>query len=586
MKLTVSALCATAFVAFMASGCIDDDYDLSEIDGTTEFKLKELVLPLNLDEITLSNVLELNESSQVKIVNGEYVLFEDGVFSAQNIKIPEIVIPAPQVDPTRQLISLDMSQFNPSIKAFTVPSEFRYSIEPTKGSSFSYSVGDVSDYITSIDGAKVDMSISIDMSVTDLDEFITGFEFCDMIFQFPKGLTLEYDTEKFVYDDILGIFKFKDGVSVRTDGTSYSLPIKVHSIDFDKANATYDGSTHVLTFADEVAIIGGQACLSETDIKPGQSLLNLPKEAYFELGFQFSDLKVLSVSGGVEYALEGIDIAPIKLNNIPDFINQPGTNITLKNPQLYMSANNPVAPYGLAPEMGMTITQVRNGTAGNSYSIDNGSFLFGKDKGNVEYQYCLSPAAPQVMQSGYENAEHIAFTGLSDIVSGDGIPSALNVSIDRPNITGKTEDFALGQELQLSGSYLFYAPLDLAAGSTICYTKTKTGWGDEDIKRLTIYEMVLTANVTSDVPFSVTLEGYPINSLGNKVEAEVEPVEIAANAKEEEIALRIYGNIQDLDGITFSANAVADGSKPFSPDQKLVLKNVKVKISGSYIEEL
>ena len=34
--------------------CIDENYDLGDIDSTVEVKVVDLVVPLNLDEITLS----------------------------------------------------------------------------------------------------------------------------------------------------------------------------------------------------------------------------------------------------------------------------------------------------------------------------------------------------------------------------------------------------------------------------------------------------------------------------------------------------------------------------------------------------
>ncbi len=591
MKISRFSIAATAIGALALAGCVDDNYDLSEIDGTAQISLKDLVLPLNLDDITLSDVLDLEEGSRIQVLNGEYVLSEEGTFSSENIVIDKIHVDAPVIDPSVQNIDLDESfkQMMPqSLSDVDIPfdiDEIWYNIGHSNASHFDYHVGDVSDHITSIDAVEVDLMMTIKMKVTGLEDYISGFEFHEMVFQFPKGLELEYNTDNYEYDFETGVFKFKDGYQGKVDGNTYSLTVKATKIDFHKANAHLDAKTHQLDFADDVAITSGRVHLTDANFKAGHSFVDMPHDCVFEIGFEFSDLTINSFSGGVQYSIDGIGIDPIEMTDIPDFLNQEGTDIKLNNPQLYLSVNNPVAPYGLAPHAGLTVTQIRNGNEADSYSIDNGIFTFGIAQGNVDYHYCLAPAMPSTLQSGYENSEFVPFTHLSDIVSGEGLPQALKVEVQNPGIDGVATGFNLGQELEVHGKYLFYAPLSLGAGSMIVYTDTRNGWSDEDLDKMTLSLIEISATVSSDIPFNVKLDGYPINAAGEKIDAEVEGVDIAANAADEDIAIRITGSIAGLDGVVFTATAVSDGSKALSPNQKLILKNVKVKVSGSYTDE-
>lgn len=586
MKMSLFTVAAASVAAIALTGCVDDDYDLSDIDSTAQFTMKDLVLPLNLDDITLSDVLDLEEGSRIQVVNGEYVLMEDGTFASENIVIDKIEIDAPVVNPSEQTISLDQSVGLRTQAVADDVVELWYNIAKSSDSHFDYEVGNVSDHITSIDNAGVDLTMTIGMTVSGLEDYITGFEFRDMVFQFPKGLTLEYDASKYEYDYETGVFKFKSGYYGKVTGTTYNLTVTATEIDFNKANAKYDGASHSMVFSDDVSILSGKAHVTSNDFKPGHSFADMPMDVRFLLGFEFSDMTVNRFSGGVQYAIDGIDIAPIEMTDIPDFINQGETDIRLKNPQLYLSVNNPVAPFGLAPRTGLAITQIRGGEYGNSYSIDNGVFSFGIEQGNVDYNYCLAPQMPATVQAGYDGASFVPFTGLSEIVSGEGFPTALKVSVENPEISGTATGFDLGQELELHGKYLFYAPLDLTAGSTIVYTDTRDGWSDENLDRLTIYTMEISATASSDVPFSVSLDGYPINTAGDRIESDVEGVEIEARAEAKDITLRITGKITDLDGITFTARAVSDGTAVLTPGQKIVLKNVKVKVSGNYTDEL
>ena len=56
----------SALSVFVLSSCVDSDYDLSDIDSMARFKTKNLVVPLNLDAITLDQVMDLDEDSEIK----------------------------------------------------------------------------------------------------------------------------------------------------------------------------------------------------------------------------------------------------------------------------------------------------------------------------------------------------------------------------------------------------------------------------------------------------------------------------------------------------------------------------------------
>ena len=74
----------------LLSGCIDDDYDLSDIDGTVELQVKDLTIPMNLDDIKLTNIIEISENGQIKIVDDKYVIIEDGEFDTDEIEVPMV----------------------------------------------------------------------------------------------------------------------------------------------------------------------------------------------------------------------------------------------------------------------------------------------------------------------------------------------------------------------------------------------------------------------------------------------------------------------------------------------------------------
>lgn len=105
-KITKLSLATVALACMPLTGCMDDNYDLSDIDTTAEIKVNDLVVPVNLDAITLSNVFDLEEGSVVKEINGEYVVLVDGEFKSEDIKVNAVSLGRPQIPATTTNITL------------------------------------------------------------------------------------------------------------------------------------------------------------------------------------------------------------------------------------------------------------------------------------------------------------------------------------------------------------------------------------------------------------------------------------------------------------------------------------------------
>ncbi|MBO4965229.1 MAG: hypothetical protein J6C81_03060 [Muribaculaceae bacterium] len=87
-KKLLSVVVGTSALLF--SGCIDDAYDLSDIDTTSRVNVNGLVIPVNIDQITLDDIISFDENSKIKAVTigGErfYALVENGEFNSEDIK--------------------------------------------------------------------------------------------------------------------------------------------------------------------------------------------------------------------------------------------------------------------------------------------------------------------------------------------------------------------------------------------------------------------------------------------------------------------------------------------------------------------
>ena len=150
-------------------------------------------------------------------------------------------------------------------------------------------------------------------------------------------------------------------------------------------------------------------------------------------------------------------------------------------------------------------------------------------------------------------------------------------------------DFSLGTDIPgIDGHYDFFAPLALQNGSSIVYTETEDGWNDEDVDAITVEKLHVSARATSRVPLDVKLSAYVLDKYGNRMQAQLTSVTLPANAEDFPFTIELTEGqtVTHLDGITFTARVNADGETPLSPDQEIVLKEVRAKVSGYYEKEL
>lgn len=576
-------------IPFALLGCIDDDYDLSDIDGTIELQVKDLTIPMNIDAIKLENIINIDGNGQIKEVNGEYAFIEEGDFNSGKIEVPVVEIDAPVIEPTITKLELQIPEgYENFVKAINLPAEItelRYSLEQNV-SDFTYETHSVSDYIVSMDKIGTELRVEMKFDLVGLD-VVKSFTLHNFELQLPKGLDVELETERGKYNPETGVLTIEDGPH---SGHSLDFVMNVSEIDIDVAGIKYDHDSHTIIFSDHIGIYSGEIIITNDDIEGTITELllsgNFPKTIDLKSEYDLSDILVKTFTGDIKYTLDAIDIAPIVINNIPDVLSQDGTDIVLANPQIYVSLSNPLSDYKLYAQSGLEIYSQWSNLS-KTATLDNGVFTIAGIPMNV---FCMSPTKPDKYYVGYESAEHVPFSELADVLSGDGLPSSLKVKLENPNVPVQhVENFQLGKDFgAIQGKYTFYTPLELGINSKIVYASTEDGWNDEEVDAITIKEMEITASVTNNLPLDIEITGYPVDIDGNQIgNVEVEGMSVSANAVDQPLNIRITEEIKHLDGIYFEAVAVPNGAKNIlKPTEYILLKDLKVKVSGNYIDEL
>ncbi len=590
------SLTAVAVACLPLVACVDDNYDLSDIDTTAEIKVNNLVVPVNLDEITLSNVFDLDEGSVLKNVDGIYAVLVDGEFQSEELQVNAVTLGRPTIPATTTSISLVNGGSDITVPPIGIGEQsFTYSIDGFN-THFTYTTQTVDKSIRSLSKIAVNWTITINLSVLNTGNVFNSVAFRNVILKIPAGLR----TPDYPDQNGNGIIKLSD-VNLSPGHMTHSVAIHVDEIDLARLSdqefsfvpdPTYENPGS-LTINGNIGVESGYVVAVTNS-----SISSVPSQTTLTLAPEGSDIRVTAVDGVIRYGISDFNVDPVTLNDLPDLLRQDETNIIMANPQLYLSINNPLAGYSLDANSGLTLTACRDNGSREPYSLDLGqSITIGHNAGIAgPYKFCLAPD-PSAAGSfdGFADATPVLYHKLSDVLSGNGLPSTIEVSFDDPHVgPGAVTGFALPNTLErVRGAYTFYAPLNLGVNSKIVYDDTSDGWSDETLDKITIQKLKVNATVNNTLPFDIVLSGYPVDVNGDQCKdaatgklVTLGSVNVKAGATEA-IVLESTGTITHLDGVRYFATAVVtkDGVT-LSPDDIIRLTGIKATVSGFYLDEL
>ncbi len=580
---------AVPMITLALTGCIDNGYDLSDIDTTTEIAITDLILPVNIDNVKLSDVIDIDRYSKIKImeISGKkaYVITDHGTFSSDPIIIPSFSASAPDVTPVIAEFSAQTPAGSNSGNGNS--SSAKYSLLSPTSQSLNFKADRVSDAIVRIGSISCEpMTLNITFETKGSGQS-GNIRLDNVAFSMMKHLTLGQLPQGYAYNPTTGILTIKS-IDFGTSRSS-TVSLEITAIGFDSSNLRYDRNLHTLAYDTRISLAGATLSVSE-----GGS--TLPDNISMTVGVSAGEIKATSFSGELNYIFtgKGLDISPIDLSDFPSFLSESGTDLKLSNPQVYLSVNNPVWKYYMNCSTRLKLSAVRNNSTRIFIPDNDATITLGYALEADNYNFILAPTQPSQSMIPPEYSrmpQYFPFTDIKDILSGNRIPDSIYVELIDPQVPlQKVENFALGIELEpMRGTYEFQAPLSLVNGedgSVIIYHTSRSGW-DDQIAKMTLDTIEVEADIDSTVPLGGTLTAVPIDSKGNRMDVTLEGAEFDAKAFNQHITVRSTGVIRDLNGMAFEA-VVRPGnrSEALGPEQSIVLKNVKVKVNGSYSADL
>lgn len=599
LHLLKAGLPIAAMIAF--TGCMDDKYDLDDLDTTTRIPITDLTVPVNLEDIVLDEVIDLSDNENIedytdKNGNRLYAISKKGELTSDDIVIDKIEAKAEDISSTSVTVN-SVSATLPGVAATDVV----YQVEAME-SDFSYTAENIDDAVKSItaiesaEDIKYDVTINVPSSMT-----ISKMTLHNVKIHFPTGMLMA------------------DGSAAKASVGTYDPATGDVTIDNHAVNS---GSLTVTLTAERVDLVENGAGITDDRTFKFNGKLGVLKNGHIVLSpasgttlassfdltadYGMTHFFVKNFDGEIDYLVEGIDIDPISFDDLPDFLKSGDTQIFLSNPQVYISAKNSTAPYGTEGSAAITLTsKFKNGS---DRTANSEAFVIGYDLGpDVDYNIVLSPNGKQTdpINRYAANAHKFTFNGLGDILASkngpDGLPDRIEISLENPRFFGNAKRFPVevpGADPAtytikgLHGDYDMFAPLAFNPETRIVYSKVDDGWESEDLDGLEIEHFSLHAHAVTTIDLNVILTIYPLDAEGNKMGRSV-PLTLPANADEDiEIIVESEpGNpIKALGGIEYHAIVETPegsqvASRPLGPDETINLTNIRVKVSGSYTKD-
>lgn len=591
--LLLSSCVVTAFAVSLTS-CIDDNYDLSDIDTTSRITVNDLTLPLNLDPIKLGDIIEIDKDSKIQSMkfgdNEFYALSENGDFKSDKISIEEVTIVPSDIKDTHETLH---SILQDNLVKRAASKSISYQIVKM-GESFTFDATQIDDAIVSIDKIEVKsnsaskvLDFKIKLIIDDPNREIKSMTVTDLVLNAPKGLQSADGSNAIAstgsYSQQTGEWKIP---IMEVNNNIAEIALHAEAIDMKTAGAFIDSKTRNLIFESGLYLESGIV-----KITPNIGAI-LDETVYITINYDVNDFDIASFDGTLQYKLDGLKVDPVTLNDIPDFLQGGETNIELANPQIYFQLNNPVADVPLECKVGIELIASRNNLPDILFEPEQ-DITLGYNLGiNGKYNYVLTPEGKALTtpEQFKDNLVRYNFNSLGGIMATPsswpehGLPNSIAINIVNPRIPSQdVKGFSLPKLLPaVKGEYQLIAPLALNDGSHIIYTDVRDGWLDEDLEKLTIKTVEITAEAINECPADLSLTIYPIGIDGKNIPGvDVETAEIKGKSAND-IILKMSGEIRNLDGIRIEAVLDGTDGSALSPQQTLTLDNLKIVVGGYY----
>ena len=491
-------------------------------------------------------------------------------------------------------------------------------------------------------GFKDNTTLTIKMRTSGFPNWLPKLKLTNLSMTLPTALKLKSFTLKAYQNGTIKTLSSSSNItnnvlSLTDDNGQFvdtnkdiTLTITIDGAVKDDQSLKFDPATHKVSFGG-VFEVGGTFEMSTNDIDEGKL------QTYFNT--QVSQATMLEVynngsptlapimpnsitfTGNADFGTQGIvlknfkgklqheigDIDPLKLDDMPDFLDDPSVNLELDNPILLLCAKQGINIPVEINSLKLTATTESGTQIAVTKKIDN---ILGNSVANYFYiaDKALSAEDKAILVAKYPeyaNVKRIELQSGSVKALIEKIPDEVEIEVSPVKLDTKTEFIDITKEYDVDIEYKVFAPMKLGSNFTLVYDDEETGWAEdlEDLEDLDLDSLNFSAKAISNMPADIVLTLVPIaedKSTINQLIVTSIDVKAMANNQDVKFVFKpapgytindvLAGNdkkgVKKLDGVKYKAeikgNSNYDG-KAMPQDAYIILNDLRVSIKGNIV---
>lgn len=562
-------LLSSLLLGSMTTSCVDSSFDFDK-DFDWSINTGYLAFPVGkTDTIFLDDIIEIDEGDDLQIVPdadgngvaGEYHLIKDGEIdrASANVRMATVDGSTTHIDPITA--ADESSVVNPS--------------------------GMITTQISQTGDVKADAA-DIDDALKELGSLKAAA---------PTALTLNIKLEgNLNFSTISGNLKvkFPSFLVFNDPAVNANNEIQIPCSEL-QLNVPYVRTLQLTGyhFDGGLPVVNNEIHLNEQVVITGETNVQLPSGGQIGSGVKLqivptvllADMSVDEATGIIQPEIDATKTS-VEISNLPDFLDDDETSLSVSNPVILFSAVNPLnAPVGLTGKM---LGKKEDGTL-----ISGSEVKFGA--GSTD-PILLQPGSNLIALSrlgtgGPAGSQNIAVANINNLIA--KIPDVVEVEMQPAVSYDKYYSIRLGQDYEVSGNYNIDIPLSFEEGLNIVYTDSADDL-NSDLKDLDFEEAAVEFDAVNTIPLELEVKAENVTPLDiNKqplsdIKVEVEGgIAASADGKTStrqtlliKMTEQVKGAMSRLDAIRFRVTAVPGQAIGITlrSDQWMQLENIKVKV--------
>lgn len=562
-------LLSSLLLGSMTTSCVDSSFDFDkDFDGS--INTGYLAFPVGkTDTIFLDDIIEIDEGDDLQIVPdadgngvaGEYHLIKDGEIdrTSANVRMATVDGSTTHIDP---ITAADESSV----------------VSPS---------GMITTQISQTGDVKADAA-DIDDALKELGSLKAAA---------PTALTLNIKLEgNLNFSTISGNLKvkFPSFLVFNDPAVNANNEIQIPCSEL-QLNVPYVRTLQLTGyhFDGGLPVVNNEIHLNEQVVVTGETNVQLPSGGQMGSGVKLqivptvllADMSVDEATGIIQPEIDATKTS-VEISNLPDFLNDDETSLSVSNPVILFSAVNPLnAPVDLT---GKILGKKEDGTL-----ISGSEVKFGA--GSTD-PILLQPGSNLIALSrlgtgGPAGSQNIAVANINNLIA--KIPDVVEVEMQPAVSYDKYYSIRLGHDYEVSGNYNIDIPLSFEEGLNIVYTDSADDL-NSDLKDLDFEEAAVEFDAVNTIPLELEVKAENVTPLDiNKqplsdIKVEVEGgIAASADGKTStrqtlliKMTEQVKGAMSRLDAIRFRVTAVPGQAIGITlrSDQWMQLENIKVKV--------